>query len=641
MAERERIVSYLTEELVRLGHEVTLFASGDSVTSANLVPCVPMALRLDANVRDPIPYYMLMLDRVREQADEFDILHFHIDQFHFPLFRPIADRTVTTLHGRQDLHDLKPLYVGFSDMPLVSISHAQRKPVAERQLRRHRPSRHSHAPAQAHYQPRGGYLAFLGRISPEKRPDRAIAIARALGIPLKIAAKVDKVDEAYFRETIAPLLDQPGVEFIGEINERAKSEFLGEARALLFPIDWPEPFGLSMIEAMACGTPVLAFRCGSVPEIVDRRRHRPDRRHGGRGGESAAAACWRSIGARSGSGSRSAFPPPAWPRTTFSVYRSLLKRASLSEREAATAADRCSRSSEQGNELTGIHGDRGRRAPEIVCSTSIPEAPFYIPATGPATRPRRTLKHDDTFVVLDSHGDIGASAGGPDGLFHCDTRFLSHLELLLNGMQPLLLGSNVRDDNTLLTVDLTNPDIYFDDRLVLPKDTLHVVRTIFLWRDTAYQRLAIRNHGDRPVDLRLTMLFDSDFADLFEVRGLRRERRGAVSRHAVRPATAVLSYDGPRQQPRTDAVELRPAAERAHRDHGVVSPRASRPSRRSRSSSPSAAACRSRRSPSRSCAACAPSTATGAPPSATPPRSRPRTTSSTRCCAARCPTSTC
>jgi glycogen debranching enzyme len=174
----------------------------------------------------------------------------------------------------------------------------------------------------------------------------------------------------------------------------------------------------------------------------------------------------------------------------------------------------------------------------------IPEAPFYIPATGPATRPRLALKHDDTFIVLDSHGDIGATAGGADGLFHCDTRFLSHLELLLNGMQPLLLGSSLRDDNTLLTVDLTNPDMYFDGHLVLPKDTLHVVRTIFLWRDTAYQRLGIQNHGDRPVELRLTMLFDSDFADLFEVRGLRRERRGSVSRHAARPATTVLGYEG-------------------------------------------------------------------------------------------------
>jgi glycosyltransferase involved in cell wall biosynthesis len=265
----ERIVSYLTEELVRLGHEVTLFASGDSVSRANLVPCVPQALRLDANVRDFIPYYMLMLDRVRELAEEFDILHFHIDQFHFPLFRPIAERTVTTLHGRQDLHDLKPLYVGFCDMPLISISNAQRRPVPNANFVatvQHGIPVHLHKPT---YQQRDGYLAFLGRISPEKRPDRAIQIAVESGIPLKIAAKVDKVDELYFREQIEPLLDQPGIEFIGEINEREKTKFLGEARALLFPIDWPEPFGLSVIEAMACGTPVLAFNCGAVAEIID------------------------------------------------------------------------------------------------------------------------------------------------------------------------------------------------------------------------------------------------------------------------------------------------------------------------------------------------------------------------------------
>ena len=265
----ERIVSYVTDELVRLGHDVTLFASGDSVSRANLVRCVPQALRLDANVRDVIPYYMLMLDRVRELADEFDILHFHIDQFHFPLFRPIAQRTVTTLHGRQDLHDLKPLYIGFSDMPLVSISNDQRRPVANSNFVAtvyHGIPAHLHKP---NYNPRGGYAVFLGRISPEKRPDRAIQIARELGIPLKIAAKVDKVDEAYFRETIEPLLDQSGIEYVGEINEREKTEFLAEAAALLFPIDWPEPFGLSIIEAMACGTPVLAFRCGAVAEIID------------------------------------------------------------------------------------------------------------------------------------------------------------------------------------------------------------------------------------------------------------------------------------------------------------------------------------------------------------------------------------
>jgi glycosyltransferase involved in cell wall biosynthesis len=265
----ERIVSYLTDELVRLGHQVTLFASGDSMSSARLVGCTPVALRLDSNVIDPIPYYMLMLDRVRAAADQFDILHFHIDQFHFPLFRPIANRTITTTHGRQDLPDLKPLYVGFADMPLVSISNAQRTPVSKANFVAtvyHGLPTDLHKPT---YSPRGGYVAFLGRISPEKRPDRAIEIARTAGIPLKIAAKVDKVDEAYFRESIEPLLRQPGIEYIGEINEREKTEFLGEALALLFPIDWPEPFGLSMIEAMACGTPVLAFRRGSVKEVID------------------------------------------------------------------------------------------------------------------------------------------------------------------------------------------------------------------------------------------------------------------------------------------------------------------------------------------------------------------------------------
>ena len=265
----ERIVSYLTEELVRMGHEVTLFASGDSITSAQLVGCVPTSIRLDANIHDPIPYYMLMLDRVRDAAEEFDILHFHIDQFHFPLFKSMAGRTVTTLHGRQDLPDIKPLYLGFPEMPLISISDAQREPVPKANFVA---TVHHGIPPDLYapnFDPRGGYVAFLGRISPEKRPDRAIRIAQTLGIPLRIAAKVDRADEGYFREQIVPMLQRPGVEFIGEINERAKASFLGAARALLFPVDWPEPFGIVMIEAMACGTPVLAFRGGSVPEIVD------------------------------------------------------------------------------------------------------------------------------------------------------------------------------------------------------------------------------------------------------------------------------------------------------------------------------------------------------------------------------------
>ena len=359
----ERIVSYLTDALLRLGHEVTLFASADSVTAAKLVGCASVALRLDSNVRDPIPYYMLMLDRVRKLAEEFDVLHFHIDQFHFPLFSGMADRTVTTLHGRQDLPDLKPLYIRFSEMPLVSISHDQRRPIAKANFVatvHHGIPTNSHTPI---YNPRGGYVAFLGRISPEKRPDRAIRIARALGIPLKIAAKVDKVDEAYFREKIAPLLSDPGVEFIGEINEHSKTEFLGEAQALLFPIDWPEPFGLVMVEAMACGTPVLAFRHGSVSEIIDQ----------GVTGvivdtmDEAVMMLPRVIALDRRAVRRrfeQRFSSVRMAKDYVAVYRSLLKRPSISERETTVPLPRPGLERESnGQEL---HDERKRRVPETV-----------------------------------------------------------------------------------------------------------------------------------------------------------------------------------------------------------------------------------------------------------------------------------
>jgi glycosyltransferase involved in cell wall biosynthesis len=357
----ERVVSYLTDELVRLGHEVTLFASADSITAAELVGCAAMALRLDRNVRDPIPYYMLMLDRVRRLAEEFDILHFHIDQFHFPLFRRMRDRTVTTLHGRQDVPDLKPLYLGFSGMPLVSVSNDQRRPIANANFVA---TVHHGIPTDLHtpiYNPRGGYLAFLGRISPEKRPDRAIRIARTLGIPLKIAAKVDKVDEAYFREQIAPLLSDPGVEFIGEINERSKAEFLGEAQALLFPIDWPEPFGLVMIEAMACGTPVLAFRRGSVSEIIDQ---------GVTGAvvdtmEEAARMLPQVLALDRHAVRRrfeQRFSSARMATDYVALYRSLLKWPSISERETTVPLPRPVVETKSNG--YGPHGDRARRPAE-------------------------------------------------------------------------------------------------------------------------------------------------------------------------------------------------------------------------------------------------------------------------------------
>lgn len=264
----ERVVSWLTEQLVLRGHDVTLFASGDSVTSARLVPACPKALRL-AGLRDHMASHIVMVREARRLAEHFDIIHFHVDLVHYALFEDLAHKTLTTLHGRLDLPDFMPVYEAFSDMPLVSISNNQRLPMPEG-VTWHANVPHGLPETLIPFGPEGGeYLAFLGRISPEKRPDRAIEIAKKAGIPLKIAAKVDRADQAYFDQLIAPTLKDPLIEFIGEIGEHEKAPFLANAKALLFPIDWPEPFGLVMIEAMSAGTPVIAWRMGSVTEVVE------------------------------------------------------------------------------------------------------------------------------------------------------------------------------------------------------------------------------------------------------------------------------------------------------------------------------------------------------------------------------------
>lgn len=265
----ERIVSYITEELVKQGHDVTLFASGDSVTAAKLEAISPEALRLNTGIfnRDA-PITMLLEQAFGARAEEFDLIHSHLDFLGFPLGRRCPTPVLTTLHGRLDLPELVPVFRTFADMPLISISDAQRRPLAWANWLA---TVHHGLPEQLYsfHAQDGNYLAFLGRISPEKCPEQAIEVAKRVGMPLRIAAKVDPADREYFRAKIEPLLDHPLVEFLGEITDEEKNEFIGGAYALVCPYDWPEPFGLVLIEALACGTPVLAYRRGSIPEIIE------------------------------------------------------------------------------------------------------------------------------------------------------------------------------------------------------------------------------------------------------------------------------------------------------------------------------------------------------------------------------------
>ncbi len=324
----ERVVSYLTEELVAMGHDVTLFASGDSVTAAKLEAAWPCALRFDPTLRDAMAPQVLLMERVARQAHEFDMLHCHLDYWPFSLLSRQATPYLTTLHGRLDLPELAGVYDCFEDAPLVSISDAQRRPLPRANFVG--TVHHGLPPGLLTPQPGPrGYLAFLGRICPEKSPDRAIRIARAAGVKLKIAAKIDRMDREYFETRIRPMIDGDQIELIGEIGDAEKPEFLSGAKALLLPIDWPEPFGLVMIEAMACGTPTIAFPAGSVPEVID---------HGVTGyivpDETAAVIALSRLDALSHTAIRDRFETRFTARRMAEDYVALYRRMAVKSRPA-------------------------------------------------------------------------------------------------------------------------------------------------------------------------------------------------------------------------------------------------------------------------------------------------------------------
>ena len=551
----ERVVSWLTEELVGLGHDVTLFASGDSKTSGHLVPVCPISLWRDPNVRETLPQHVRMLELVFRDQSRFDVIHFHCDYIHFPLVRRLPCPNVSTLHGLIHLHDLEELFAEYRELPLVSISDAQRRPLPAANWRA---TVYHGLPRNLHkFQPSAGkYLAFLGRTSPEKRLDRAIEIARGAGMPLKVAAKIYDEDQVYFQSTIAPLLEKSRsfVEFLGEIGGERKNEFLRGASALLFPIDWAEPFGLVMIEALACGTPVIGWRNGSVPEIIE---------HGVTGfvidSVESGIVCARQISEVDRADCRRAFEERFDSRRMARDYVTRVSAFDCRFGDPCRHADSMGRSLCATVQMTGTQSGVQERG---VLSKGWTDDAHYILADSSLTDGRiRVLKHGDTFAVFDHYGNIKPVKTGEEGIYHDGTRFVSCLTLEIEGISPFFLSSTVRDDNDQLTVALTNPALRCENLDHLPLGSLHIAKRVFLWHGACYQEMTVENHSRQRVATSLRIRYAADYADIFEIRGMARKARGDDLPPSVEDSTLVLSYRGLDQVERRTHFEFSQAAE--------------------------------------------------------------------------------
>jgi len=520
----ERIVSFLTEELVRRGHEVTLFASAESQTSARLVPVRDCALRTDpSGLVSPIAAHLSMLEEVRHRADEFDVIHVHLSHFiHFPILQDIVDKVVTTPHGRLDYADLPAAYARFPAFPMISISNSQRRPLPDANwvgtvyhglpLDLYRPA------SESAERP---YLAFLGRMSRDKRADRAIEIARGAGMKLKLAAKIDTDDKRFYHEHVEPLIDGHDIEYVGEIGESQKAEFLSGAAALLFPIDWPEPFGMVAIEAMAFGVPVIAWNNGAMPEVID---------------EGKTGFVVESIEQAVKAVKRAKELNPAEIRKIFEQRFSVERMVSDYE--------------EIYRRMTAVHP--GQANPAALDERAIDPA-ATLAASGSATVRQYTLKHEDCFIISDGRGDIG---GVGDGLFICDTRILSRFRLTVGDRTVPLLSASLSNDNVFFTAHLSNSGGLRDGGV--PHGVIHVERRRFLWHNRLYERISLTNYWHAPVTVPVRFEFAADFRDMFEVRGAPRPRRGTSDAPAVDADGVSQLYRGLDGVARRSAISFCP-----------------------------------------------------------------------------------
>ncbi|MEX1033572.1 MAG: glycogen debranching N-terminal domain-containing protein [Cellvibrionaceae bacterium] len=499
----ERVVAYLCDGLVKLGHDVTLFASSDSNTEAKLVRCRDQAIRLDeCPLKSELAAHLIMLDTLRSRAHEFDIIHFHIDLLPCPLFEEFAERTITTTHGRLDLKELKDFYRRWSHYPLVSISHNQRAPL---EFANWLGTVHHGLPLDIYHpvgNPRGDYLAFLGRISPEKRPDVAIRAAQCLQQELRIAAKVDEANTDYFRDTIKPLLSCDRINFIGELADNQKSDFLGNAQALILPVGWPEPFGMVLIEAMACGTPVVACKRGAIPEIIE---------HGVTGfvvnDESEIVEALKQVKDLNRHKIRQEFERRFSASVMCDNYLNLYRQ--LLDRKPAVAG-----SSARDNSAMVIEP-----ADETGSSSSLADSESRMPYKLFA------LKHRDTFAVADSFGNI---LGNGDGMFRDDTRVLSEFRLVVGDRPLALLSATISQDNVFFTTHVTNRPLPPLGGRSIPEGVIHLKRSRFLWDECLYERIQLVNYGSHDVSAPIKIHFGADFQDMFEVRGRKRPARGKL-----------------------------------------------------------------------------------------------------------------